>query len=187
MRGKAKLTDAELRAAHVIYERAGLSLRQLADQLWERLGYASRDSCANAIMAGFMRLGLARRDRHAASVAAATRHGLRAGDNMVGYRRFQKERKGELQPRCAGTRTRDGMPCEQSAMRGSDFCPAHNPERRAELLEHLRRIDPRNAAEAATVNGKGGGQPNGSETRREGNHGRADALDSPRERAGAPA
>ncbi len=170
-----KLTDEELRAAHVVYVQAGLSLRGIASHLWERAGYASSSSCAQAIMQGFMRLGLPRRDRREAAIAAATKHGRRAGGNMAGYKRWLKEQRGELRPYCAGTRTRDGEPCEQRAMHGSTYCPQHDPARREQLVAHLRRINP-HAPAGVTVNGNQGGHSSGSKTRREGDHRRARPL-----------
>jgi hypothetical protein len=148
-----RMTDAQVRAAHVLYQRKGLSLRQLGRALYEQLGYGSAASCANALSDAFLQLGLPTRDRVAASVAASTKHGLatraaRASSDPrhLALRRAQRRARGETldRPRCAGVRLRyprKGEPCGRLAQAGSDFCLQHDPTRREDVvaaIEHAR-------------------------------------------------
>jgi hypothetical protein len=63
------LTDDQVRAAHVLYER-GLSLNDLGKLLYELYGYADYRTCADALSRAFQRLGLPARDRISASKLA---------------------------------------------------------------------------------------------------------------------
>lgn len=145
------LTDDQVRAVHRLYAQ-GLSLRQCADRILDRTRYSSRMSCANALGEHFARLGLPRRERIEATVAASTVHGLapRGGVDPA-HRRRLKVARGEVldRPPCAGVRAsypRKGAPCSRPAMAGSDFCIAHDPERRAEIVAGLADARSRRAA-----------------------------------------
>ncbi len=138
-----KLTDDQLRALHLIYEREQLSANELAKRVYERVGYASWQTCANSICNGWRRLGLPRRDRIEATVMASTKHGRapRYG-SRAGYKRWLREQRGDLQPRCEGVKTQapgKGQPCPQPAMKGSRFCVSHDPERQLKNQAHLAR------------------------------------------------
>ena len=61
-----KLSAEQVRAAHRLHLEGGLSIRELGRLLFERYGYASAKSCAQALSAAFRRDGLERRDRIAA-------------------------------------------------------------------------------------------------------------------------
>lgn len=49
----SRLSQADLAAAYVLYDRQGLSLPDLAGLLWERYGYASPKLCRDALYNGF--------------------------------------------------------------------------------------------------------------------------------------
>ncbi len=169
MRRQGKLTDEQIRAAHVVYEQTGLSLRALAAQLWERYEYASMASCRQSLLEGFIRLGLPRRDRIEATIAAATVHGKARGK---GYRAWLREQRGEARPRCAGKVKREGgRRCELSAMHGSRFCLSHDPKRRAEVLARIASLSPARLHPQPTT----GGSNDGPDSRREGNPSRSPA------------
>jgi hypothetical protein len=53
----AKLTSAEVRWAYVLYSH-GWSLGELAEALWRRKAFASRDCCRQSIRQAFRREGL---------------------------------------------------------------------------------------------------------------------------------
>lgn len=145
------LTDDQVRAVHRLYEQ-GLSLRKCAARIHPRTRYASVISCANALGEHFARLGLPRRDRIEATVAASTVHGLASRGRVdPGHRRALKVARGEIldRPPCAGVRAsypRKGAPCSRVAMAGSDYCIAHDPARRAEMAERLADARSRRAA-----------------------------------------
>lgn len=135
-----KLTDAQVRACHVLYEQ-GLSMRQVADRVWERAGYASAAGCARALSEQFIRLGLPRRDRIEATKLRCTKHGLASKHGRrPGYQAYRRRVLAGIpdQPPCAGT-TSAGKPCRHPAVRGSRFCMVHEPGRAEEFAAHLAR------------------------------------------------
>ena len=138
------LTFDQVRACHRLYM-AGESIRSIARQIHPRTRYASVASCANGLHQQFVLLGLPRRDRIAASVAASTIHGLsRRGQRDRDHRRAQRRASGDIldRPPCAGVRVqypRKGAPCQRPAQVGSDYCIAHDPTRAEERAERLRR------------------------------------------------
>jgi len=85
-----KLDERQIAAAHRLHIEGGLSLRELGRQLWERLGYSSPHSCAQALSDAFRRAGLPRRDRVAATIAASTTHGRGARANKAAYKRWHR-------------------------------------------------------------------------------------------------
>ena len=129
-----RLTDAQVRACHVLYEQ-GASLRAIAAQVWERAGYASMHTAAEGIRCGFVRLGLPRRDRIEATIAARTTHGQASRGNKAAYKRWHRTQTGRRRPPCAGTSAK-GRRCERPSLRDSAFCIAHDPER----ADQWRRI-----------------------------------------------
>jgi hypothetical protein len=135
-----KLTDEQIRAAHLVYVERGLSMRKLGALLCERFGFASAQSCSQALWSGFQRLALPARDRIEATVAASTTHGRGARRDQAAYKRWRREQQG-YRPRCAGLRAghpRKGEPCARPAMVDSDYCLNHDPARRPEVLAHVR-------------------------------------------------
>jgi hypothetical protein len=135
------LTDAQVRAVHRLYAE-GLSLRGCAKRIFPRTRYASEKACANALHGQFVRLGLPRRERIEATVAASTTHGLapRKSRDPDHIRRMRVAR-GEIADRtCSGvkqTYPSKGRPCRRPALAGSDYCIGHDPARRAEVLATL--------------------------------------------------
>lgn len=142
------LTDTQLRALHRAYEQ-GMSLRAIAQQIHPRTRYATVKSCAMGIQQGFARLGLERRDRATATRLASTIHGLASRGNVdPEHRRRLKIARGEImnRPRCAGRSIRSGKQCRCRAMAGSNYCHAHDPARRAQVVSQTAAMRARKAA-----------------------------------------
>lgn len=136
-----KLTDDELRTLYEIHVARGISMRELGRMIFERKGFASDKSAATCIGYGWKRLGLRARDRLEATIEASTIHGLaRDPEHRKKLRRATGEIRGK---RCAGRKTQapgKGSPCSRWAQADSDFCWNHDPRRKAERDEHLRRM-----------------------------------------------
>jgi hypothetical protein len=93
-RKDAKLTRAQVIAAHKLHIDGGLSIRELGRRLWQPYGYASARSCANSLSDLFKTLGLPARDRVAATVAASTTHGRGARRDKAAYKRWHRSEFG---------------------------------------------------------------------------------------------
>jgi len=138
----AYITDTQLRALHLAHVN-GASIRELGRRVWQRAGYASEKSAANAISEGFKRLGLPARDRIEATVKASYKHGKGARDNKAAYKRWKRRQEGHARP-CRGVKTQPpevGRPCRRFALADSDYCRSHDPrfaEARAAELEQAR-------------------------------------------------
>lgn len=111
-RTDAKLTAAQVRAAHRVHIEAGVSIRELGRLMWERFGYASPQSCSNCLSDLFKRAGLKARDRVDATVKASTKHGRGARNNKAAYKRWHRATSGRG-PRIGGRNAR--IPCELGA------------------------------------------------------------------------
>jgi hypothetical protein len=140
---RSRLSDAELRALHEEHL-GGASINALGARVWSGR-YASPKSATNAILRGFVRLGLPRRDRLVASRRALTKHGLwrtaeRGSAANLAYRRLHRAAKGQTTlRRCQGRVTRSGRPCRRWAMHGSRFCVSHDPATAPRMAAHIRR------------------------------------------------
>lgn len=135
-----KMTDAQVRACHVLYAQ-GLSMRQVADRVWERAGYASSAGCARSLSDQFVRLGLPRRSVAEGTRLRMTKHGMAVKHGpRPGYQAYRRRVLAGIpdQPMCPGV-TRTGKPCRHRAVRGSDFCMVHDPARGEEFADHLAR------------------------------------------------
>ncbi|MEI6446506.1 MAG: hypothetical protein WCO96_01345 [Actinomycetes bacterium] len=132
----ARIPDADLRVLHRAYLQ-GHSLRALGAAVWERYGYSSTKSAANAIHAGFVRLKLPRRDKAAMMAERNRVHGqaTRDGDRDA-YRRWRRRQTGEVRGElCNAVRQqypRKGAQCRNMALAESDYCFAHDPDRAEE-------------------------------------------------------
>jgi hypothetical protein len=139
----SRYTEDQLRALHLVHIRGEQSINSLAKQTFERVGYKSHHTAAVAISRQWKRLGLKARDRIEATVKASTKHGLAPKHGpRPGYNTYKRRvlRGQEDQPPCGGVRTqppRKGEPCDARAMHGSEFCFAHDPERREEVEQIL--------------------------------------------------
>ena len=105
------LSDSQLRALHRLHQQ-GAPIRELGRRTWRAAGYASEGAAWKAIERGFRRLHL-----------AAVRRQV-APDHF----------------RCNGIKNRHprkGERCPEFAMAGSTFCWAHDPARRAEVIEQM--------------------------------------------------
>src|SRR3954451_10172716 len=112
-----RLTDDHLRALHGFHQE-GIPVKELARRIWDRAGYASEESAANGLRRGFARLGLPSSTRSPAV-------------------------------RCEGIKStypNKGRRCSDVPMVGSDFCWAHHPERRAEVVKSAAAMRERLAA-----------------------------------------
>lgn len=143
------LQPAHLRVLHRIYVEQELGTFRLADLVWEKLGYASRASCANAIYSGFVALGLPMRSQSEGTALKNFKHGRRrralgeTGPAVQAYRRWLKEQRGAYRPQCQGVKSqppRKGKPCERRAMAESDYCYSHDPSLAAERRVHIERM-----------------------------------------------
>jgi hypothetical protein len=100
------------------------------------------------IGSAFKRYGLPVRGRIEATILASTTNGLSPRDRRERYRRRRDASlrvSGEirpLQPLCKGHRIqypRKGEPCSRPALYGSEYCKAHDPQHRAEVLAIVER------------------------------------------------
>lgn len=143
-----RMSEAQVRAAHVLYDEGGYSLRGLADLLWESVGYPNAHACSNALSGYFIRYGLPRRDRVAATQAASVKHGRARRkayrvdpDDYAAYRAEMRRASGEVRGvMCAGVREqypRKGAPCENHALAGSDYCRSHDDRYREQVALNL--------------------------------------------------
>lgn len=143
-RKDAKLTVAQIRAAHKLYT-AGMSLRDLADAGWQRWGYASRHSAASGLYDAFTRAGYPLRDRIEATVAKSLVHGKsRRLARDRDHRHRLRVESGEIRGvRCEAVKTRPGKgcgeQCQRFALAGSVYCLAHDPSRADERERILAR------------------------------------------------
>lgn len=141
------MTDAQLRAAYEIYRREGLSLRALAERIFERYGYANADSCSKALGEGFKHMSLEARDRIEATRAACTVHGRaprRREDEPAEVTEMRLQHRRELRrggrPRCPYVSTK-GTQCRNLLSPEQKFCSRHDEagrERNRARLEAAR-------------------------------------------------
>lgn len=138
-----RMTDAQVRAAHVIYQQRGLNLNELGMLLHERFGYATHKSCGIALRRAFIRLGLPRRDGTIDSTRAHITHGLLVGGPAAKtspeYLAWRRERKRLANGVCTATKS-DGSPCDRAALTGQQTCGFHRPEeveRRRAIIAQL--------------------------------------------------
>lgn len=126
--------DKKAKAAHTLYRTPDWTLRSLAEQLYEGCGYASVDSCYQALRKAFQRERLPIRTRAEANRLFHTKHGMRARSaTPEQYRAYNKRqndkarerRQASLRPCWAITRA--DTPCKRSAIGGMNFCVAHGP------------------------------------------------------------
>lgn len=145
-----RMTDDQIRAAHTIYDLECLSLRALGALLYEQFGYRTASVCANQLCQSFIRLGLPRRERVAATRAASTKHGRSPRkpyrtdpEDFLAYRRELRLANGEVRGvRCAGVRTQypgKGEPCQRFALTDSEFCRGHDERYAEQRAAHLAR------------------------------------------------
>lgn len=85
-----RLTTEQIHAAHRLHL-AGMSIRELGRQLYERHGYASAKSCATALSEAFARHSLEARDR--AEAAAAANRARPGVDKLPGETRNEARRR----------------------------------------------------------------------------------------------
>lgn len=103
-----RLNDSALRVLHRLHSERGLPVKELARRVYGRAGFASAGSAESAIREGFKRLDLPVR------------------------RQPPPEHR-----RCEGIKStypNKGRRCIEPTMVGSQFCFAHDPARRAEVV-----------------------------------------------------
>lgn len=133
-----KMTAAQLRAAHVIYDQTGRSIREVAELLYIRYGYQSNESCATSLRMGWKALGLARRDVVEATRAAHLTHGMtQRGIRHALYKRMLNiERHGQCE-----SRLQDGTACPRAAKPGTTTCGYHAPDELARRRALLAQVN----------------------------------------------
>ena len=135
------MTDAQVRAAHVLYERTGQSLAQLGELLYKRLGYYSALSCTSALNRAFVHMDLPRRDALEATRATHTTHGLTVGHvQSPEYQALRLARKHERLGDCQHQR-KNGKPCPYCALPGTTTCGYHRPEELARRRAQIQKIN----------------------------------------------
>ena len=138
-----KISDDQLRQLHGAYQR-GMTLRGLGAKVWEFYGYSSPKSAANSLGEGFKRLHLPTRDNRELVAQRNFKHG-RYKEDRNAARRYQRRQTGEVRgERCNSVRQQypnKGAQCQNMAMKGSDYCWSHDPNRvkqRDEILAEAR-------------------------------------------------
>lgn len=144
----SRITEERARVLHRLHLEKDLSINELAGQLWEQLGYASKSSCSSAIHLAFKRHGLKAQDRIEMCRKKSTKHGLAPKHGpRPGYGTYKRKvlHGIEDQPLCAAELTvgpRKGEPCQMSSMKDSVFCESHDSrfaDRRATHLAVVRQ------------------------------------------------
>lgn len=150
-----KITDAQIRALHLLHWEQRVSINQIAKTYYERLGYSSHRSFCSQLCTYFKELGLPTHDRIEMTVAASTKHGMARrtqpknggkfgnGSKQLGYKRWLLNQRagGETRnPFCAATKQRTGKPCTHRAMNGSVYCYLHDPAHREKVVEQAAAI-----------------------------------------------
>jgi len=139
----SRITEERARVLHRLHVEKDLSINEMADRVWEQLGYASKSSCASAIHLAFKRHGLKAQDRIEMTRKKSTKHGLAPKHGpRPGYGTYKRKviHGIEDRPRCVGT-TFQGGRCDRPALLDSEFCDSHDPrfaDRRAAHLAVVR-------------------------------------------------
>lgn len=142
LQGPRFITEKQLRALHRLHTDEGISARELGRRIFETAGYATANSALMAILGGWRRLDLRSLPRTEAAVRsniARRQAGSPGTADQRAYKRWRRKRNGGYR-RCSGVRLRypnKGAPCKHYALVGSDYCYAHDPARRDELLGKL--------------------------------------------------
>ena len=138
-----RLKDEHIRVIHRYHER-GHSIRELGRQIYVKMGYASAESAAMAISEGFKRLHLPAQGQPEATASSNRRRAAKDSpgkSSAAEYKRWLRKKNGGMRP-CQGVRKNypnKGQPCQRYALKGSDFCLQHDPQRKAEVVEIARR------------------------------------------------
>lgn len=118
--------EARLEDAREAYE-AGAFLREIAEVLYEECGYASWQSCYQALLRLFRRHGIQTRPQR-----VSRRGRPKPGASFEEWQRFwraantrQRDRRRAAREQCDAT-TKAGRPCRRSAMEGGRFCVSHD-------------------------------------------------------------
>lgn len=137
----ARVSDEQLRILYRVYVERRVSVRQIAEAVWQQFGYASSAACATSLYSLFVDRGYRLRSQHDVTVTRNFKHGRKprslgeTGPAVAEYRRWLKELQGAYRPTCQGVKAnspRKGSPCTRPAMVGSDYCLGHDPERAVE-------------------------------------------------------
>jgi hypothetical protein len=126
----SRISKPQLEVLHRVYVDEQLSVRQVAERVWERLGYKSTQSCAESLDRLFRENGYQLRDRIEATRLASTKHGLAPKHGpRPGYGPYRRRVLAGKEDRpCKGVKRqspRKGQPCGRHALEGSDFCVSH--------------------------------------------------------------
>lgn len=136
------MSSEQVAAAYRLYQDHGLSLRQVAAELFPQTEYRSEKSLAVSLCEQWRWRGWPLRDRVAATVTASHRHGKgrRGALRDRAHTRELRVARGEIRGvQCAGTKQTypdKGRPCRRPALAGSDYCLLHSPEHRDAIVAH---------------------------------------------------
>lgn len=140
------ITPELLDVAHLLYDR-GLSMRQVAEAILDRTGYANVNAAVASLYEAFRLRGWQRRERITAVKARCTKHGRasrtdRSSDDHLAYRREMRAKlEAARRPECAADE------CNRRAMNGRDHCHIHDPEAAAKRLERVTQARALRAAQ----------------------------------------
>jgi hypothetical protein len=138
------ITEELLAEARRLYA-GGLSLRQVAAELYPRTGYKTVASCAEALYGHFKRRGWKLRPQREVTAARNYKHGRKSRkqtrEQQNAYRRWLAEQRGWQavqgpgRPLCKGVKQNPpgkGRPCRRHALADSEYCYSHDPRRALE-------------------------------------------------------
>jgi hypothetical protein len=140
----SKISVPELRELHARHWAHDVSIRQIARENWEIWGYKNARSAANTIFEMLPTHGLHVRPRASMTAVSNRQRSMRLpGETRNEFKARRRREKGQVRDvMCKGVRAsypRKGAPCSRPALAGSEFCVAHDPERREEILHALER------------------------------------------------
>jgi hypothetical protein len=141
---------------------SGLSLRQVAAELYPRTRYATVASCAEALYGHFKRRGWKLRAQREVTAARNYKHGRKpraqTRQQQNSYRRWLAAQRGWQaiqgpgRPLCKGVKTNPpgkGTPCQRHALVDSEYCYSHDPRRALERHALSARMRARVGRQAA--------------------------------------
>ena len=135
-RRHSKFTDAQIDQAYQSYLQ-GHSVRAIASVIWEKLGFKNAHTCANSLYYNLDAAGYKLRSKATVLRQRNYKHGMAARDNKNEYRKWRRRQNPVQMRPCKGvklTYPQKGRPCQHYAMDGSDFCLAHDPARREQVV-----------------------------------------------------
>lgn len=120
------LSADQITAAYALYRKGDLSTYEIAEQIWEQLGYCDAYGCATAIRKAFKFRGYRLRSRSAARKLAMKKR----FPEVTNYERYERRMGRAHQPLCGQPSKRTGgSPCRMpQLLDGTGTCAFHRPE-----------------------------------------------------------